>query len=590
MRIKLQKKCIQSRRRSLAYKNAACDTVNSYQKAILATHKLNKKTIELYPVLDKVILYNLAFSSANILSNPAIQLLISGNKQINEKMKVKDHKKYADAILKCNKNWQDNLLFFKYTYELQDEIKHDCVSQLTIKKIEDLIEEYYFLPDEDKGLDDQLKPTLKQTEFDYEIKDPKYKLAAEYIHQKWAELIRKTPKCTSSTLIPLPNPYVIPGGRFREIYYWDSYFTILGLICSGYTDLAKGMVENFFYLIEQFGFIPNGNRTYYLSRSQPPFLALMVEQILESTKADPEWIERAYNAVSFEYKNTWMNPNTHYISEIGLNRYYDPVDKKRPECFGDDNKDAKPEIGHFMQERSECESGMDFTRRFDGRCSDFASLDLNCLLYKYEILLEKWALILKKNEDAKNWQEKSQLRKELLYKYLYNPYDELFYDYDTKNKRLSTFKSIAMSYPLWVGIVDKEKSAKLANTIVREFELDGGVCATTKNLDFEKYLNKRNPVEYQWDFPNGWAPLQLIAIESLINSGYINKALDLSIKWLDTNTDIFLKTHTFFEKYNISKCNENVTTSYPQQEGFGWTNGVYLQILTKILPQLKPPN
>ncbi|MFH0702567.1 MAG: trehalase family glycosidase [bacterium] len=537
--------------------------------------------------LNKVILYNSALQKSDTLGNPAIYFLISGKDSINDFLKYKDHKKYADAILKTDKsNWRNDPRFKKLTAQAEQQIKNKTLSKDLVEKIENLIEEYYILPDENKGFDDQIKISIELPNINFKKNNLKedYVKTAQHIHQNWKNLVRKTPEKSNSTLIPLPNPYVIPGGRFREMYYWDSYFTILGLKNSKLDDLAKGMTENFLYLVKQFGFVPNGNRIYYLSRSQPPFLAMMAEEVRPHDLTKPEnkvWLENAYKIVAHEYKNNWMN-NMHYIKETGLNRYFDPIDQKRPESFGYDNANLSIKKGFYQDERSECESGLDFSPRFSQKAGNYIPVDLNCLLYKYETLLENWAELLGKQDESLKWRQKAEKRKLNIIKYLYNPKDGLFYDYDFKNKTLSGYKSIATAYPLWVGLLNQKQAKKIRDIIVKDFESKGGILTSPKFQNI-KINDLKSTTEYQWGYPNGWAPIQWITIDGLNNYGFKKDAKRISEKWINLNTDIYQKTGKLFEKYNVVENNIDVNTSYPQQDGFGWTNGVYLQIFNKIL-------
>ena len=546
--------------------------------------------------LNKTDLYNLANEKSLTLGNPLISILISGIGDINRCLRSEDHKAYADAIFKKEKkHWNTDRRFVDLASRLDTEIKTGKVNPETVEKAEKLIEEYYILPDLTFN-DEQIKIAIDVPKINFSnwasraenSRKDEYLKVAEYIHNNWKNLVRMTPNKTYSSLIPLPNPYVIPGGRFREIYYWDSYFTALGLKNSELDDLAKGMTENFMYMVKQFGFVPNGNRTYYLSRSQPPFLALMVEITRPKDLSRPEdktWMEHAYKVVAFEYQSNWMDKDTHYIPEIGLNRYFDPIDRKRPECFGDEIANIEIKKGFYQHERAECESGWDFSKRFGPNACDFIPVDLNSLLYKYEVLLSKWATELGKFDEARIWSARSNTRKHNMIKYLYNSKDGLFYDYNFRTAKQSNYKNISAIYPLWVGMFDTRKEADkigaLRNAVIGNFERKGGIVTAineTPNLSGGKKDDA-----CQWAYPNGWAPLQWITIEALNNYGYTEDAMRISEKWLDVNTNIYNQTGRLFEKYNVEDGTINVTTFYPQQDGFGWTNGVYSEILNKIL-------
>lgn len=524
--------------------------------------------------LDKAILYSAVVANSKTLSNPLIQFLIQDDQA------VEDNKRYADAIPRKNKlGWNMDQRFIDY-YNIAkvEKDRNGKLSPELVNSLKTLLNEYYIFPE--PGIDEQesLKLSKSSVSFD-NLKDKvsdDYIKAANHIVDNWHNLIRKTPDVSYSSLIPLPKPYIIPGGRFREIYYWDSYFTILGLNKSGYKGISKGMVENFFYLVKQFGFIPNGNRVYYLSRSQPPFLAMMAESVRPDDLYIPSnrvWLEDAYRTTVHEYRNNWMDSYSHYIPSIGLNRYYDAIGAKRPESWGSDNVDTSNDQAFYQNERAECESGWDFSNRFNQRAMDFLPVDLNCLLYQYEKLFEKWAVLLGKKQEAEKWSKLALKRKDLINKYLWNAKEGMYFDYDMKNQVQSSYKSLATMFPLWVGIASPEQARKVKEHIVEEFEFPGGLVTS---------IDKKHS-EYQWNYPNGWPPLQWVAIDSLYKYGFKDDSKRIAKKWLDINTKFYQKANKFVEKYNVVDKNIITTGGYPNQDGFGWTNGVYLQVLTEII-------
>lgn len=541
--------------------------LNIYNKPIYATKCITRDMLSGFTNgLDKGILYDMSFAYSDTLSNSLIGLLIS------DENALEDNKSYADAILKDIKSdWKKDSRFEKYFNKAKRELySSGKISPRLLADVKSLMGEYYLIPD--VNIDEQQPVTIEIPVIDLDYLPDKYKKSALHIVQNWKNLVRKTPEQTRSSLIPLPNKYIVPGGRFREVYYWDSYFTILGLNISGLSSVSKGMVDNFLYLVKQFGFVPNGNRIYYLSRSQPPFLAMMAEEVRPddlSIKENKEWLEDAYNIIIHEYKNNWMNPGTHYVPTIGLNRYYDAISKKRPESWGSDNVDTHNTAIFYQNERSECESGWDFSNRFDQKALDYIPVDLNSLLYKYEMLFEKWALLLSKDDEARYWKEQALKRKILIDKYLWNQEDGMYYDYNFKNGVQSSYKSLAAVYPLWVGLASEDQARSVKTNIVDLFEFDGGVVTS---------LDKSHQ-KLQWNYPNGWPPLQWITIDSLNKYGYTSDAKRIADKWIDLNLKYFDSTGKFLEKYNVVDLTINTTGSYPNQDGFGWTNGVYLKIL-----------
>lgn len=403
-----------------------------------------------------------------------------------------------------------------------------------------------------------------------------YQEAFSAIHHNWPRLVRQSPSQAQGSLIPLPHPYVVPGGRFKEMYYWDSYFTLLGLQVSGLHDLARGMVDNCLHLVEQYGRIPNGNRTYYLTRSQPPFLTSMIKAC--RAEGDISWLQRAFHLAKQEYHQTWMDAKSHYLPSYGLNRYYDPTGQRRPESWGDDNIHTPNTEAFFRHERAECESGWDFTDRFDARCADFLPIDLNCLLYQYEKDFAQFAGQLGLTRESRRWEQKAQARKRRIQTLCWHEKDGLFYDYDTRHERPSRYASLASYFPLWVGLATPAQAKRIVKHLSR-FEGPGGLTTSLKNSG------------KQWDAPNGWAPLQWIVIQGLQRYGFETEAKRIAQKWVDLCTQAYQRDGKFYEKYNVLDCNLETPGGYPLQDGFGWTNAIYQKLVTEILghPVLEMP-
>lgn len=524
--------------------------------------------------LDKYILYKFGLTTSPTLGNPLINLLINSDGNIMDMRKIKDNKTYADVILRKEKKFEINRdTRFKEFYK--DFLMEK--SEENLRKIENLIEEYFVYPEDDVEERTPYEIDLPEINFDKFNKD--YSRVAEHIHETWKTLTRQTARTTESSLIPLPKPYVVPGGRFREVYYWDSFYTIKGLLVSNLHFLAKNLVDNFLYLVENFGFVPNSNRLYHLSRSQPPYLAEMIEEIRPFYSK--KWLNRAFELAKTEYHNYWMNPETNYLEGYGLNRYYDPVNHPRLESYGYDNLNSFIGYDYYTHERTECESGWDFTRRFDDRCHDFLPIDLNCLLYRYEKLFEKWAGLFGDFDEAYYWKEKALHRKININKYLWNEKEGLYLDYDLVKQKHSKFKSSAGFMSLRMGVAGKRQAKRVRFNIVKHFETDNGIVSSTDDYDESMYC--KEPSEYQWDSPNGWAPIQFITVYGLVNYGYLEDAKRIAKKWVDLNTRIFLQTNNMFEKYNVIEGTAMAHTNYPQQTGFGWTNGVYLDFLNNFI-------
>jgi len=457
----------------------------------------------------------------------------------------------------------------------------DCIPK---RKPEDIVADY-------KKLNDPSKEDIKkfvEENFDVppaatpgyhtDIKDN----VIEHIEELWQVLKRSADKpVEGSSLIPLPHPYIVPGGRFREVFYWDSYFTMLGLAESGLWDLIENMIDNFAFLITTYGFIPNGNRTYFLSRSQPPYFSCMIE--LLSTNKGESVYAKYQTALQKEY-DFWMDksqPTKHtvHVDNIVLNRYHDQLTTPRPEAYWQDStlsKDHKNNKQLFTDLRAACESGWDFSGRWfvDGKTfetiqtTNLIPVDLNCLLYHLESSLQK-AYTQSNNEKlADEYQTKAEQRKTAINEYFYDEKDGWYYDYNIAEKKQNNQKTIAGITPFFFNIPPANYIDKAAAVLKNDFLQDGGVVTTTINT------------EQQWDWPNGWAPLQWIAIKGLENYNQKELAADLAHRWATLNLRVYRNTGKLMEKYNV--IDTHLTAGggeYPSQDGFGWTNGVLLTIL-----------
>ena len=413
-----------------------------------------------------------------------------------------------------------------------------------------------------------------------------------HIESLWEVLQRSADEeQEGSSLIPLQYPYIVPGGRFNEIYYWDSYFTMLGLQVSNRTDLIKGMVKNFVHLIHEVGFIPNGNRTYFIGRSQPPFFALMVSLLAEQL-GDNVYAE---HLISLEKEYAfWMNEqhdlsrNKKALSRVVrvnngvLNRYWDMFDTPRPEMYINDLETAEATDREakqlFRDLRSACESGWDFSCRWlrdpqdlsTIHASEIMPIDLNCLLYNLETTLAKANRIAGNTGKRRQYDSKANIRKNLILEYFWNEENGFFMDFDFVKKEHKDVYSLAAMFPLFFNIATSEQAEQVANKIKREFVKAGGVISTTLTT------------EQQWDAPNGWAPLQWITIQGLRNYGYNDLAYIIKERWVALNTKIYKSTGKMLEKYNVVDIDlETGGGEYPVQDGFGWTNGVLLKLLSE---------
>jgi len=428
-------------------------------------------------------------------------------------------------------------------------------------------------------------------------------------------------------LLYLKNKYVVPGGRFNEMYGWDSYFIIRGLLRDGRVELARGMVENFFFEIEHYGAVLNANRTYYLTRSQPPFLSSMVVAVHEAQKAagqdDRAWLEKAYGYVKRDYVMWTQDP--HLAGSTGLSRYYDFGEGPAMEALQDENdiyrqvaayflfhpavpavegeavdvpdgrasgstysvrvcsagqSQSSCEAEHFVKlkpdyykgDRSMRESGFDISFRFGPygvATHHYAPVCLNSLLFKTERDLEGMSRLLGKTSDTLHWQSLAEARKRLVQKYLWNERQGLFFDYDFENNRRSSYRYATTFYPLWAGLAsDAQARAVMKNLAV--FERAGGISMSVQQT------------QGQWDYPFGWAPIQLLAVEGMRRYGYNAEGDRVSTEFLSMVVQNFERDKTIREKYNVvTRSSETkVKAGYAANViGFGWTNGTFLELL-----------
>lgn len=414
----------------------------------------------------------------------------------------------------------------------------------------------------------------------------------KHIDTLWKVLYRKHDTVSKySSLIQLPNDFIIPGGRFRETYYWDSYFTMLGLIESHQTQTVKNMVANFAYMIDKYGFIPNGTRTYYLTRSQPPFFSMMVDLLAQ---IEGEQVYVKYQSQIIKEYNFWMlgsgklKPNQAFRNSVRLadgeilNRYWDESDQPREESYKQDVEAAKKTkqkpADFYRNIRAAAESGWDFSTRWmdtTGRLENIQTtfiipVDLNCLIYHLELIVAKTYQIQGNNTQYAVFINKAETRKKAILKYSWSEKNGWFMDYNWQLKQQTPVETLAGSYPLEFKIANAEQAAKVADGLKTKFLKSGGLVTT---------LNRSGQ---QWDSPNAWAPLQYMAIDGLNNYNFNNLAKTIAQDWASSNIQVFNSTGKLMEKYNVIDTDVKAGGGeYPLQDGFGWTNGVLLNLLNK---------
>lgn len=417
----------------------------------------------------------------------------------------------------------------------------------------------------------------------------------EYINSIWTFLYREATKekKDGGTLINLPYPFIIPGGRFRSIYYWDSFFTMLGLVKAERLFMTEHMIRNFAYLIGELGYIPNGNRIYLSTRSQPPFFALMLDlfQKVRGLKAIQEFLPLLEKEYEF-----WMqgkekitesySGQSHVVQlEKGeyLNRYCDADSLPREESYYEDLELANGMSDREKEQlwrdlRAAAESGWDFSSRWFKdyksiktiRTTDIIPVDLNCLIFYMEQRLGEWYAEFGNVEKSKKYTELAETRKALIQKYCWSEEKGYYFDYCISEKKMTDCWSLAGVYPLFFKIATKDQASSVSHIIEHKFLAPGGVITTI------------NTTAEQWDAPNGWAPLQWLTIRGLQNYGYNQLADMIKISWIKTCEIAYDNTGCMLEKYNV--VNPTVIAGggeYTVQTGFGWTNGVLLDLIEK---------
>lgn len=478
--------------------------------------------------------------------------------EVQLKRALRDNKTFVDAVPK----YPSGIILQKYK----------LLTQKDSSSLRSFINDNFILPAEPATVTNNARTPLHQ-----------------HLQAQWNSLIRKADKDVPfSSLLPLPHAYVVPGGRFREIYYWDSYFTMLGLAASNRYDLIENVLDNFAYLITKYGHIPNGNRNYYLSRSQPPYFALMV-QLLQKKNGNRVY-KKYLPAMQKEY-NFWMDgqaklkPSAAYRRIVKLedgsvlNRYYDDSSIPRQESYYEDvqtgmsyqHKDGEV----YKHLRAAAESGWDFSSRWLTDTFHLSSIetiniipvDLNCLLYAYEKILAEAYTSQHQTAKASILINKARVRKHAILKYCWSESNGFFFDYNFTQQRSTNKFSLAGVMPLFVNIADTQQALSVKSVVEKEFLKDGGLVATIYQTG------------QQWDAPNGWPPLQYLTIKGLMNYNFKPLATTIANRWMKLNEDVYNRTGKMLEKYNV----ENIHLSggggeYPTQDGFGWTNGVYLEL------------
>ena len=411
----------------------------------------------------------------------------------------------------------------------------------------------------------------------------------QHIDELWPVLTRSTPTAPPyGSLLPLPRPYVVPGGRFRELYYWDSYFTMLGLAESGRADILNDMVDNFAYLIDTYGHIPNGTRSYYLTRSQPPFFFAMVGLLAPDDPAAA--YAKFLPQLKMEYA-FWMEGAAGLSAGAAdrravklddgsvLNRYWDDSDAPRDESYAEDvalaRSTGRPSRTIWHDIRAAAESGWDFSSRWlaDGRTlgsidtTEIVPVDLNALMFGLENAIRAGCGRSGDNQCAADFARLADARRAAIDRTLWDPSRGVYLDYRWTRKELIDRISAATLYPLLTHAASDEQAASLARATERDLLKAGGIVAT--------------PVAtgQQWDAPNGWAPLQWIAVAGLRAYGHDRLAEAIACRFMVNVERVYRETGKLVEKYDvIATSRPGGGGEYPTQDGFGWTNGVMAKL------------
>jgi len=425
----------------------------------------------------------------------------------------------------------------------------------------------------------------------------------EHIDGLWPVLTRSAQQANQwDSLLPLPKPYVVPGGRFREVYYWDSYFTMLGLAESGHWDRVQDMADNFAHELDTYGHIPNGNRSYYLSRSQPPFFSMMVDLLAQHqgdsvySKYLPQ-LQKEYDYWMADANSVKPGEATKRVVKLKdgtlLNRYWDAREVPRTESYMDDiatadKADNRNKAELYRDLRSGAASGWDFSSRWFDKPGDLSTIhttriipvDLNSLIFHLEKTLARANKVAKNDQAAEHFSQLAETRQAAINRYLWDDKQGWYADYDWKKASVRPQLTAAALFPLYMQAATEEKATRTASAVQAQLVKEGGLVTTNVNNG------------QQWDAPNGWAPLQWAAVQGLNNYGKQTLAKDIGMRFLKNVQNTYDKEHKLVEKYVVEGkgLGGGGGGEYPLQDGFGWTNGVTLKLMDLYCPKNKTCN
>lgn len=424
------------------------------------------------------------------------------------------------------------------------------------------------------------------------VSDPNRTLE-QHIDNLWSVLTRRPKEHpVRSSLLPLPYDYVVPGGRFSELYYWDTYFTMLGLHGSKHPQsehLLRSMADNFAYLIDTYGRIPNGNRTYYLSRSQPPMFCFMValfedagarsavDYLPQLRKEHAFWVDGARELRPGEaHRRVVRMPNGAL-----MNRYWDDRDTPREESYAEDvftaRRSTRPVHDVYRDLRAGAESGWDFSSRWQQDPNDLSTIrttsilpvDVNCFIFKLESEIARLSGIKGDAVVAEEFRQRAAERGAAIRRYMWNDAEGAFFDYDWQLDQQRENLTAATITPLFVQAASAAQAQRVENLVRTRLLAPGGISTT-----------EMANTGQQWDRPNGWAPLQWMAIQGFHNYGYADLGDEVSRRWLLIVSELYELESKLVEKYVLRPTSEHAKGGeYPLQDGFGWTNGVTARLL-----------
>ncbi|KAM7494378.1 hypothetical protein LguiB_028987 [Lonicera macranthoides] len=515
-----------------------------------------------------------------------------------------DPKLYVDMSLKFD---------LSTTNEAFKNLKRTENGSVSVKDFDGFVNKYLNGADEDLVYVEPVDFVAEPEGFLVKVKKPEARAWALEVHSLWKNLSRKVAgrvleRPELYTLLPLKEPVMIPGSRFREVYYWDSYWVIRGLLASKMYETAKGIVTNLISLIDEFGYVLNGARAYYTNRSQPPLLSSMVIDLYKRTH-DMALVKNSLPALLKEHK--FWTSGIHEVkikdtkgSTHSLSRYYAMWNEPRPESSTIDMETASKlsnscEKQHLYRElASAAESGWDFSTRWMRNGSDLTTLtttsiipvDLNVFILKMELDIAFLANVTGESSTSKQFTEAAHARKMAINSVFWNAAKGQWFDY-WLNANTTTSKDVfkweasnqntnvfASNYaPLWIQLFNTDGT--LVDTVAQSFLSSGllrpaGIATSLTNSG------------QQWDFPNGWAPLQHMIVEGLSKSASKEaRSLgeDIAMRWIRTNYATFNETGTMHEKYDVDKCGAfGGGGEYVPQTGFGWSNGVVLAFLEEF--------